>query len=427
LDTTQTKGQFVGGEFVVSGSRENLRTSGSVQLTAERLKFSDFETALTNVAGKATLAETNINFDLRAQSAMGGSLLASGGIDLKTRTVLEPTKVNLDNFGFAYQLGPQSNARGNVTAELTASGDALEPLISGTVTGNDAVLALAGELFERSPSSEVVFNPFFDITLRVIKGDVSSSLLKATVAGTGKLQGPLRQADLAMDFQIDEGEIALPTTRIRVERGGTAAFRYGTDYKGEVTATLMLDVTASTRITADAGFGPQRYLVDLHITGDLLSDQELNIDAESDPPDLSRSQILAILGQQKLFEDVVAVGTGGDFSSQVKTLLTSVFAPAVFGQFTRSLEKTFGLEYIGLDFSPSGIGGLTLAKALGRGFTLEYRRVLEQYALSGEPLEEIRLSYRPVTSNPVLGSLRFSVAADRTGLLKATLSYTKRF
>jgi hypothetical protein len=127
-----------------------------------------------------------------------------------------------------------------------------------------------------------------------------------------------------------------------------------------------------------------------------------------------------------LIENVAATGFSR-FESQLKTILSSVAAPLLLGQVSRSIEEALGLDYFAVDFTGSGIGGITVAKSLGNGFTLEYRRVLEQYALAGESLEEIRLTYRLPTSNPLLGRLTIGVAATREGLFKATLSYSKRF
>jgi hypothetical protein len=230
-----------------------------------------------------------------------------------------------------------------------------------------------------------------------------------------------------MSFAVDQGEIDLPTGRIRIEPGGTAAFRYGADWRGDITASLTVDLNATTRVTADGGFGPQRYVIQMHITGDLLSEEDLSIDASSDPPDLTRSQILSILGQQQLVENIASNVGVGDFNSQVKSLLSAVVAPALLGKVTRGIERAFGLEYVSFDFSDGGFGGITVAKALGSGFTLEYRRVNERFALLGESLEEVRLSYRPPTGNEILGRLRFTVSADRQGAYRISLGYTKRF
>jgi hypothetical protein len=229
-----------------------------------------------------------------------------------------------------------------------------------------------------------------------------------------------------MDFLVESGELSLPSARIRLERGGTATFEYSKNFAGEREASLDVNLNATTRVTADGGFGPQRYVINMEVRGDLLSDDELQITASSDPPDLSQQQILAILGQADLIENVAATGFSR-FESQLKTILSSVAAPLLLGQVSRSIEEALGLDYFAVDFTGSGIGGITVAKSLGNGFTLEYRRVLEQYALAGESLEEIRLTYRLPTSNPLLGRLTIGVAATREGLFKATLSYSKRF
>ena len=85
----------------------------------------------------------------------------------------------------------------------------------------------------------------------------------------------------------------------------------------------------------------------------------------------------------------------GRFEDQLKTLLSSVAAPLFLGQISRSIERALGLEYFAVDFTGSGIGGITIAKSLGNGFTLEYRRVLEQFAVAGE-WEQALSKARPI-------------------------------
>jgi hypothetical protein len=287
-------------------------------------------------------------------------------------------------------------------------------------------MRFAGEFPVTEGGVGLPINPTFDVELVLNDGQVANGPIEAQASGTGYLRGPLSVLDASMDFVVDSGELSLPSARIRLERGGTATFNYTKNFAREREASLDVNLNASTRVTADGGFGPQRYEISMEVRGDLLSDDDLVITATSDPPDLSQQQIMAILGQADLIENVASTGFNR-FEDQLKTLLSSVAAPLLIGQVSRSIENALGLDYFAVDFTGSGIGGITVAKSLGNGFTLEYRRVLEQFALQGESLEEIRLTYRLPTSNPLLGRLTVGVAATREGIFKATLSYSKRF
>jgi hypothetical protein len=287
-------------------------------------------------------------------------------------------------------------------------------------------MRIAGEFPVTEGTAALPINPTFDVELILEDGQVANGPIEAQASGTGYLRGPLSVLDARMDFVVDSGELSLPSARIRLERGGTATFEYSKNFAGEREASLDVNLNATTRLTADGGLGPQRYEIAMEVRGDLLSDDELVITATSDPPDLTQSQIMAILGQADLIENVAATGFSR-FEDQLKNVLSSVAAPLLLGQVSRSIEQALGLDYFSVDFTGSGIGGITVAKSLGNGFTLEYRRVLEQYALAGESLEEIRLTYRLPTSNPLLGRFTVGVAATREGFFKATLSYSKRF
>lgn len=429
LDTERTNGMLRGGEFVISGTLENLATTGRIEIIADAIKFDALDIALTNVNSSARLEDGVLLVNASGGSEAGGTFLAEAGIDFGSQSFTDNSHLLLQNLGLRQTFENDTSASGIINADLKIQGGLFEPLISGTVNADSAALRVGGEFEQEGAAGAIPFNPYFDIQLVLENGRVSSGPLSAVARGEGKLQGPLTQADARMDFVVEGGEISLPSGRIQIEEGSTAAFTYAADWRGDREASLVIDLNAHTRVTADSGFGLQRYVINLHVTGDVLADEELNIEASSDPPDLSRSQIMAILGQQQVVENLAGgVGSGfGDFNSQLKNLLQSFVAPALVGQFTRSLERSLGLDYLALDFRQGGVGGITIAKALGNGFTLEYRRVLEQFALAGESLEEIRLTYRPPLRNPILGRLTFGVALTKEGLAKLTFGYSKRF
>ena len=426
IDPENSEGRVFGGRLNFSGTLDALETSGGITLEAPRLKFTASDTTLVDAFATAQLEGDMLRVESRGAGSAGGTFTSQSRIAFDGLVIQEGSFIKTEALRFAQNFGTDSRASGILNADLQLSGEVFQPLIQGRVEASEAAMRIAGELGVTEGVAVLPINPTFDVELMLTDGQVANGPVEAQASGTGFLRGPLSVLDARMDFVVDSGELALPSARIRLERGGTATFLYSKNFVGEREASLDVNLNASTRVTSDGGFGPQRYVISMEVRGDLLSDDELQITATSDPPDLSQQQILAILGQADLIQNVAATGFSR-FEDQLKTLLSSVAAPLFLGQVSRSIEDALGLDYFSVDFTGSGIGGITVAKSLGNGFTLEYRRVLEQYALAGESLEEIRLTYRLPTSNPLLGRLTLGIAATREGLFKATLSYSKRF
>jgi hypothetical protein len=426
LEAEATSGTMNGGDLRIGGTYRDLVTTGEITAEAKELKFVALDTPLRDATWRATLTGASLDVSASGLSGFGGSFESRGLLDFGRQEFKEGSFVRFKDFVVSQGFGEGNLAKGKLDADLAVTGALAGPLVSGSAQGDAAALKLVGELSTSSQEGLLPIDPQFSIDLKLLSGSVTTSTLEALTRGQGKLEGFLSRPQARMDFAVEGGGMSLPSGRVRLEKGGSAQFVYASDWRGAALSSLVVDLNASTRVTADAGFGLRRYRIDLHITGDLLGAEELTIDAQSTPPDLSQSQMMAILGQQRAFEQI-AGAAAGDFNAQLKSLLSSVVAPTVLGKLTESIERTFGLDYLSLDFSPSGVGGITIAKALGNGFSLEYRRVIEQYALVGEALEEIRLNYLLPSRNPLLGRLSLSVAADRMGLLKLSLGYTKRF
>lgn len=426
IDPKQSEGQVRGGRLLVGGTLNALETTGSISLEAPKLKFTAADTALVNANLSAELAGSTVRITASADSEQGGDARAAVVFAFDGMAIEEGSHVYATGLRFTQRFGTDSRASGILDADIQLSGDLFEPFVQGTVVASEAAMRMAGEFPVAEGQRFLPINPVFDVDLELRNGQVANGPLEAQASGSGRLQGPLSVLDARMDFTVDSGDLNLPSSRIRLERGGIATFTYSKNFEGISEASLEINLNASTRVTADGGLGPQRYVISMEIRGDLLSDEELDIQATSDPPDLTQSQIMAILGQKDIIENVASVGFG-DFEGQIKSLLSSVAAPLLLGQVTRRIERALGLDYFSVDFFGTGIGGLTVAKALGNGFTIEYRRLLEQYALAGESLDEVKLTYRLPTSNPILGRFTVGIALDGEGLFKATLSYTRRF
>lgn len=425
LNTDVTVGRVHEGEVVVTGTLGQPEVRGAIRATAERLAFRGVDQVLHGVDAALTLDGTITNLSVTALDDEGGSVRLEGGVDLQTLELL-PTKLSAESFRIQQEIGDKNVLSGVLAGELTASGLWREPNISGTLGAREALLLLRGAFPERASAGPLPINPTLDISLLAERSEFRSGPLDALFVGSGRLTGTLEQPRVRAEFRVLGGTLRLPTTDLRFTEGSRAVFTYAPLGAFEESPKLDVALSATTRITAHNGISVQRYTVYLSITGDLLSDQELSIVASSDPPDLSRDQILAILGQQQLLEGVAGAAVGG-FKTQLADTLANVLAPVLARSVTRSIERSLGLDYLSFDIRPGTATSVTLAKALGSGFVLEYRRTLEEFEQSGVPLEEVGLTYSPRVRNPVLGRTQVSIVAERGGVLRVSVGYSRRF
>lgn len=425
LNTDVTVGRIHEGEVVVTGTLGQPEVRGAIRATAERLAFRGVDQVLHGVDAALTLDGTITNLSVTALDDEGGSVRLEGGVDLQTLELL-PTTLSADSFRIRQEIGDKNVLSGVLAGELTASGLWREPNISGTLGAREALLLLRGAFPERTSAGPLPINPSLDISLLAERSEVRSGPLDALFVGSGSLTGTLEQPRVRAEFRVLGGTLRLPTTDLRFTEGSRAVFTYAPDGGFGEAPKLDVALNATTRITAHNGISVQRYTVNLAISGDLLSDEELSIIASSDPPDLSREQILAVLGQQELLEGVAGAAVGG-FNTQLADTLASVLAPVLARSVTRSIERSLGLDYLSFDIRPGAVTSVTLAKALGSGFVLEYRRTLEEFEESGVPLEEVGLTYSPRVRNPVLGRTRISIVAERGGVLRVSVGYSRRF
>lgn len=425
LDTEATVGQIHEGEVVVTGTLENPQIRGAIRATADTLAFQGLDQVLHNVDASLTLDGLLTHLTFTAFDHEGGSLQLEGGVNLESLELL-PTTLRAENFRVRQEVGDRNTFSGVLTGEVRAEGTWLEPTVIGSLTAREGFVALRGDFPERTAQGPLAFNPRLSLNLLAERSEVRSGPLDALFIGSGSVTGTLEQPQVRAEFRMLGGTLRLPTADLRFTEGSRAVLTYAPEGGFDEKARLDVALNATTRITAHNGISVQRYTINLNISGDALADEDLNIIATSDPPDLTRDQILAILGQQQLLEGVAGAAVGG-FNTQLTDTLASVLAPVLARSVTRSLERSLGLDYLSFDIQPGSATSVTLAKALGSGFALEYRRTLEEFEESGVPLEEIGLSYSPRVRNPILGRIRLSIVAERGGILRLSVGYSRRF
>lgn len=425
LDTAVTSGRIHEGKVLVSGTLSNPTVTGDIEADAAQLAFAGLDQIFHAARLRVQLngVEAAWNGEMRDDS--GGTLRSDGSVDLSAAQIKDAW-LRLDGFHFRQEVGDRNRFSGSLAGTLSATGSLREPQIRGTLTALSGSVELAGGFPASSGPLLLPIHPTFDVRLEALPFRFASGPLKANVTAQGSLTGTLNEPEIRTEFQIQEGSLALPTTDLRFSSGSRATLVYAPAEQFESQAKLDVVLYATTRVTASNGLNVQRYLINLTITGDALSQEDFNILATSDPPDLTRDQILAILGQQQLFEDVAGAALGG-FNSQLTQTIGSVIAPVLARSVTRSLERSLGLDYLAFDIRPGSPTTVTLIKTLGSGFSLEYRRTVEVFQQTGEPLEEIGLTYVPRIRNPILGRVRISVVGERDGIVRLSIGYWQRF
>lgn len=430
FDQAATIGVFEGGSIQISGTADDWKIGGQLSATAERVKFEDVDTEFVIPKAELRMEPGNVAaINVEGSASGGGSFWIRGGYDIAADSFLPGSEINIESLPVYQRFGEDNSLRTVLTATgINVTGSIAAPHIGGdqaVVRLGESTLTISGE-FQRAFEGQLLpIDPNFTIrAIEIAEAQVRSGRLRATVDGSGFVLGSLSSPLVDLGFTVRDGAISLPAQRIVLEEGGQARFRYGEDFTGDVAASLEVNLQANTRATAAGVFGVQRYRITLNITGDMLSEEELRIDATSDPPDLSRDEIFAILGQRKLLETI-----GGSISANVESQLRAILniaAPSILEPITRGIEAALGLDFFYVDFSQGGTGVVTVGKYFGWGFTAEYRRPLDE-SPQFKQIELLQLTYRPPLRRSVLNRFHGSFGIDGLGLWRASFGYSGRF
>ncbi len=377
-----------------------------------------------------------LNWKASASGMQRGEFLSEGRVDLIAQSFLAGSFISANEFPLYFSFPGETYFRSHLTAEnIGIGGSWNEILISdsdpalgtGRIVLRDSFLNVGDELPVREvtekPPVEIAFN-LSNIDIRDLR--VSSGPLLAIFNGSASIQRTLSDPEIRAPFIVESGRISLPSGDVNLERGGIATFAYSSSWLGEASASLRLELPANTRIFAFNGLNVQKYDVNLFISGDLFDERDLFIDAQSDPPGLSRDEILGFLGQRQLLESLGSAFAAG-FETQLTGIITAA-APGLLSPFTRALEAGLGLDYVMFDLGVYGRPAIILGKEVGGGFTIEFRRLLSN-AREELPQEydQINLVFRPRTRNPLLNRFSFSFGVDSSGLWRTSAGYSIRF
>lgn len=295
------------------------------------------------------------------------------------------------------------------------------PHISGTINVSKAQLAVPTIPESTGGEFNSPVNPTFDVSVNstspvLFSAGAGKFSLNALSKITGSLESPVADALMI----VERGTIQLPNSRISIDQGGTISISYRADQ-----TRADLDMTGHTQLTSVGPNGlPNRYDINLVITGNLLADNGLRLQATSDPPDMSESQILAMLGQRQLLE---GISLGADPAKQLQAALMQVALPYLAGNITDKLATGLGIDFLALDYNPFDEFSVNAGAKVGRYFTLSGRRQLSTPKPGQKPKFDIRLSYRPPFGGKVLRRISFSIGFDQDRPIKLGVEYGIRF
>lgn len=423
LDTETSEGSIKGAEFAIVGTRAEPSASGRLDIAGSRVKFESVDTVLRDVEASVELKNDTVVIRSTGRGEAGGNFDLYGELNPWTSKWLPNSKLNLNDLAVSHRLENGTLIRGLLYAEIRAEGELMAPTISGDFSADQALLDVQGEFAKRIARKPVAFNPVFDVSLQARGGRVKSGLLDVTANGTGKLSGQFDAPNVNVEFKVVEGAIRLLTGPLRIEEGSVAHLLYEASQFGLSETRMPVDLRASTVVTASDDVNVQRYDVTLYITGDILGEDDLDIQVLSDPPGLTREEFVGIVGQKQLFAG--GGGFEGNFEAKLKDIL-SVVSPVFLAPITQPLERAFGLDYIVVNLGSSAVGGIIVGKSLGGGFSLEYRQPFT-YDSTLQRLDQISLTYRPQVGPSLLSRMSVSGSLNREGLVSFSLTYSSRF
>ncbi|HWP30717.1 MAG TPA: hypothetical protein VNK96_03185 [Fimbriimonadales bacterium] len=439
LDTRVTKGTFLGGALEVTGTLEQPDIRGNLAAVAERLKFMESETVLRLDKAELNFGEKSIaRLILEGGGETQGSFVFRGGYDIETATLLSDTYFEAQNLPFRQSFDDGTVVSGILDAKNIYLRGSLEEMTVqdmnpqgelGHLRFSQGSLLLGTGLI--TPGVPIQFPVEVNLNLEHITIEPSvlrSGPLDATFSGFGTLRGSLQAPHAEATFIVHDGEISLPTGPVNLERGGSASFTYARTWQGETGASLRVTLPATTQILAFDGLSVQRYRINLLITGDLFEQRELQIDASSDPPGLTREQIMAALGQEQLFTALGSAVTGG-IEREISGVLYAA-APGILSPITRAIEKGLALDFLLFQISPTGKPVMVVGKEIGKGFTLEFLGHLPLTRETSTGLQEpdqIQLVFRPPTRNLLWNRLSLSLGYDTNRDWRASATYSMRF
>jgi len=385
-EITQAQG-YVTGALQIGGTLKHPTVKGSGEAAVDFLAFSRARNGLKNVRAVVQFDERTAQLQsLEAQSDLGGSITGRGWVAL-TDMPRPDFRVELDASGLQLWLANASGTygevfRGAVNGTVVLSRrQGQPPHLEGELTATSGSLTLPTQPPKTSLKPVAALpkialgaaegqQPFL---VRVGRGfQLVRGGLRASLTDDIRLSGFLSEPDVAGTLTFENGTVRFATQRFRIVPGGTVTIAYSPSRGARAT----LDVSAQT--TAFARVGPngerERYTIIVDLSGPIDNPRAT---FSSDPPGLSRRQILAVVGRQAELE---AILRGEDTDRILREQLGQAFAGALVPEITSPIEhavaEALGLEEFAILYDLGAETQVQVTKHLVGRLFLTYRRTV---------------------------------------------------
>ncbi|BDI33065.1 hypothetical protein CCAX7_51160 [Capsulimonas corticalis] len=425
IDPARTTGEVTATVDVAPGGA-NRAIQGKITIAKAGVAFHGLDTALTDLDGVIGFNDKSASiFTLTGKSSKGGGFELSGGATFGAEPglalLMRLNALQIDESSRQAYLMKNYNgaAQGKLTGDLSITGALKSPLIA-TPAGkpmlvSSATIGIPSAQPPAGPGSGLPpFDPRFDVHVQLEKPGKTfvarTGLLRADANGDLSLGGSLTAPKLAAHLNVYKGQFILPpSTRLKfIKPIGIVDLRYpATDETGsgekvlekrvdlyaQAAVSISPSMLAANQSYATGGFSgsttaanqaspnydrPQRYTITAHIYGLLDDPDRLQIDLDSSPGGLSRSQMLAALGSQGAFMGLLAGSNSAEtaIKQQMGQALASIGLPMLLEPLEDRLATAFGLSSVVVDYSPDTQSFVTLTKPLGHRLELSYSQSL---------------------------------------------------
>ncbi|MGQ9524189.1 MAG: translocation/assembly module TamB domain-containing protein [Armatimonadota bacterium] len=383
-EVTQAQG-YVAGRLRVSGTLKRPLVQGSAEAEAEVLSFARARNSLRSLRAVAEFDERTARItSLQARSDLGGEITGSGWMslsgmphsDFHVELAAKDLQLWLANASGKYG----EVFRGSVNGTVVLSRQAGQtPHLEGELTTNNGSLTLPTQMPKAVPERAVSLpevalgsadgdRPFL---IRIGRGfQLVRGGLRASLTDDLRLSGLITRPDVSGTLTFENGTVRFATQRFRIVPGGTVTVAYSPTRGARAT----LDVSAQTTVYARVGPNGQRerYTIIVDLSGPIDNPRAT---FSSDPPGLSRRQILAVVGRQAELE---AILRGQDSDRILREQLGQAFVGALVPEITSPIEhavaEALGLEEFSIMYDLGAETQVQLTKQLIGRLFLTYRR-----------------------------------------------------
>lgn len=428
IDSTKTTGSVTEAWFRLGGTLLDPQLSGSVKVNNGTIALKGLTNAFTSVSTDLEFVGDRIVVNsMSAASSEGGSIrVVPGGYvtvgilgtsEANILIIADGLKVSEKNM-----LGLKEDVATQIDAGLSVTGPATSPIVADAMIGRQRggiLLSHAKLAFQSVPNrgewnAPVGINPTFAVSLKIGEDVViSPPNLQLIVTGGGMLTGTLARPEVKrLDLNVVSGEISLATARLHIMPGG----KIHVSYMPPAAPDVQLDLQATASVFAVNSLRQrQRYQVTMRITGQAAKPQ---IDLSSNPPGLTRAQMLAALGH------VPALFTSAEagLQSELANVLTVAATSTLFAPIENLFVQKLGFEQFSLEFSPIFPLSIYVSRPLFGNFYLAFYRQISTTAITAHDVQyQVVLSYR------FKNIWQLSIGADDQQTLIFQVGYAKAF